>query len=273
MTGTVLITGSTGGLGRHLARGLSASGWTVLAHGRDPAAVRGLVGALPTKAWGYVADLASLSEVRELAEKVAEDHHALSVLVNNAAVGFGPPGGGREVSRDGHELRIAVNLLAPLLLTRLLGPLLRRSAPARVVNIGSIGQVSFDPEDLAFEAGYDGVSAYRRAKLALAAATFDQAEEFAGTGVTVNCVHPASFMPTTMVAISGVRPLSTVREGGDAVVPLVTDPAYTHLTGQFFNGRHLATAHPLAYNRGFRTQLSEVVWDLRGMEWTSPKFD
>lgn len=119
----VLITGATSGLGRYLARELADSGWQVLAHGRDPGRVADLSAELGGDARGYVADLASLAEVRELAALVRAEVPRLEVLVNNAAVGFGAPGEGRQVSADGHELRFAVNYLAPVLLTRLLVPL------------------------------------------------------------------------------------------------------------------------------------------------------
>jgi NAD(P)-dependent dehydrogenase (short-subunit alcohol dehydrogenase family) len=93
---TVFITGATSGLGRYLAEELAGSGWRVLAHGRDPARVAGLCGELGGRARGYVADLASLGAVRDLAAMVRGEVPWLDVLVNNAGVGFGAPGeGGR----------------------------------------------------------------------------------------------------------------------------------------------------------------------------------
>jgi NAD(P)-dependent dehydrogenase (short-subunit alcohol dehydrogenase family) len=250
MTGmkTVLITGATSGLGRATAIELHKRGWKVLAHGRSEAKLAELTGVTT-----LVADLASLAEVRSLAEQVGERVDRLDVLVNNAAVGFGPPGGAREVSTDGHELRMAVNYLAPVLLTRLLLPLL--TAPARVVNVGSVGQVPFDPADIEFRRSYNGVHAYRRAKLALAAHTFDLAEEL--TGVTVNCVHPAGFMDTPMVRESGVTPMSTVDEGLAAMLVQITDPDVG--TGQFYSGTSRATALAQAYDPRFRRDLREVT--------------
>jgi NAD(P)-dependent dehydrogenase (short-subunit alcohol dehydrogenase family) len=191
----VLITGATSGLGRYLASQLAGSGWQVLAHGRDPARVADLTAELGGGARGYVADLASLGDVRELAGLVRAEVPRVDVLVNNAGIGFGVPGEGRQVSADGHELRFAVNYLAPVLFTRLLVPLLTASAPSRIVNVGSLGQVPFDPADAEFEAGYNGVDAYRRSKLALAAFTFDLAGELAAAQVTVNCLSRAVASP------------------------------------------------------------------------------
>ena len=260
----VLITGATSGLGRYLARELADSGWQVLAHGRDPARVTDLCAELGGSTRGLVADLASLGAVRDLGGQVRAEVPRLDVLVNNAAVGFGAPGEGRQVSADGHELRFAVNYLAPVLLTRLLVPLLTASAPSRVLNIASIGQAAFDPGDAEFEHGYDGVEAYRRSKLALAAYTFDLADELKAAEVTVNCSHPATLMNTTMVVDAGITPVSTLEQGGQATLRLVTDPALDGITGQFFDGLETSRARPEAYDPQFRARLREVTVRLLG---------
>jgi NAD(P)-dependent dehydrogenase (short-subunit alcohol dehydrogenase family) len=255
----VLITGATSGLGRYVAGELAESGWQVLAHGRDPGRVADLTAELGGGARGYVADLGSLGEVRDLAERVRSEAPRLDVLVNNAALGFGAPGEGRQVSADGHELRFAVNYLAQVLLTRLLLPMLTASAPSRIVNVGSLGQVPFVPAEAEFEARYNGVDAYRRSKLALAAFTFDLAAELAAARVTVNCLHPATFMDTAMVRLGGIAPVSTVEQGGEATMRLITDPALDGVTGQFFDGLRASRALPQAYDQQFRTQLREVT--------------
>jgi NAD(P)-dependent dehydrogenase (short-subunit alcohol dehydrogenase family) len=156
---------------------------------------------------------------------------------------------------DGNELRLAVNYLAPVLLTRQLVPLLIGSAPSRVVNVGSLGQVPIDRADLQMAEHYDGTDAYRRAKLALAAWSFDLADELRDTKVTVNCIHPATFMATTMVLDSGIRPRTTIAEGGDATLHLIVDPSLSTVTGQFFDGERAARARPEAYEAEFRSWL------------------
>ena len=259
---TVLVTGATSGHGEQVAAALAAAGHRVIVHGRDPDRVARTVAALGPAAEPAVADLSALTEAEALAERIAADHERLDVLVNNAAVGFGAPGETRSLSRDGHELRMAVNYLAPVVLTRALLPLLRACAPSRIVNVGSIGQVPFDPEDFEFESGYEGVNAYRRSKLALAAFTFDLAEELRGCGVTVNCLHPASFMPTAMVLESRVHPLSTVAEGVAATVRLAADPALAQTTGEFYNGVTRSRARPEAYDPGFRRRLRRITDEL-----------
>src|SRR4029077_6591907 len=143
--------------------------------------------------------------------------------------------------------------------TRLLVPLLTASAASRIVHVGSLGQVPLDPADAEFDAGYNGVDAYRRSKLALAAFTFDLASELAAAQVTVNCLHPATFMNTAMVPRGGITPVSTVEQGGEATMRLITDPALDAVTGQFFDGLRTSRALPQAYDRQFRAQLGKVT--------------
>ncbi|GGM07476.1 SDR family NAD(P)-dependent oxidoreductase [Dactylosporangium sucinum] len=256
----VLLTGATGGLGRWLAPRLGAAGLTVLLHGRDKAGVdRGVaeVHAAGGRAEGFVADLADLAEVDRLARAVA-GREDLTVLVNNAGVGFGEPGAPRELSADGYELRWAVNLLAPVHLTRALLPTLRVNAHSKVVNLGSLGQAPIDFDDLQMAQRYDGITAYRRSKLALAVWTFELAEheERQRTGVSVNCLHPATFMDTAMVREAGQPPHSTVEQGGAATLRLIMEE---HGTGGFFNGTEPAQAHPDAYDPRVRDRLRAAL--------------
>jgi len=258
----VLITGATSGLGRELALRLAAQGWSVLAHGRDQGRLDDLRREAGAAVRPLVADLASLKDVTKLADLTTAATDRLDVLVNNAGVGFGPPGQRRQSSADGHELRMAVNYLAPVLLTRRLIPLLTASAPARVVNVGSIGQVPFDPADFAFERGYDGTTAYRRSKLALCAFTFDLADELPASAVTVNCLHPASLMPTAMVREARTAPISNLDEGVTATLRLITDPGLAGVTGEYFNGSRPDRALPEAYDPGFRAKLRATTAEL-----------
>jgi NAD(P)-dependent dehydrogenase (short-subunit alcohol dehydrogenase family) len=149
---TVLITGATDGVGKLVAKRAAVAGARVLVHGRSDAEVRdtleGIQREVPRSRVEYDrADLASLDEVRRLADEITSAHNRLDILINNAGIGFGAPGARKEISRDGHELRLAVNYLAPFLLTHLLLPMLRRSAPSRIVNVASIGQAPIDFDD------------------------------------------------------------------------------------------------------------------------------
>jgi NAD(P)-dependent dehydrogenase (short-subunit alcohol dehydrogenase family) len=141
-------------------------------------------------------------------------------------------------------------------------PQLKRSAPARIVNVASIGQRPFDVDDPMMERGYDGTEAYRRAKLALIAYTFDLAEELAGTGVTANCLHPASLMPTTMVRQAGTGQIDSLERGLRSTLRLVVDPALAGVTGRYFDREREARALDQAYDLDFRKRLRALTESL-----------
>jgi NAD(P)-dependent dehydrogenase (short-subunit alcohol dehydrogenase family) len=212
---TVLVTGSTDGVGRYVAERLAAQGRRVIVHGRDRIRGEAVVERITQQggeARFLAADLSSLAEVRSLADAVRRDGDGLDALINNA--GIGASGAKRELSADGFELRFAVNYLAGFLLTRLLLPMLQNRNLARIVNVSSAGQQPIDFSDVMLTRGYSGVRAYCRSKLAQIMFTFDLAKELAGQNIAVNCLHPATYMDTTMVRLSGVQPISTVEQGG-----------------------------------------------------------
>jgi len=268
---TILVTGATDGLGRALAADLAASGADVLVHGRDEGRGRDTLAEIRERAPGarvrfLRADLASLAEVRDLAAQVERESGRLDVLVNNAGIGFTTGGEERrEESRDGHELRFAVNYLAGYLLTRLLLPLVEGSAPARIVNVSSAGQAAIDFDDVMLTDGYGGVRAYCQSKLAQVMFTFDLAHELAGRDVTATCLHPATFMPTKMVIDSGRTPASPLEQGLAATLRLVTDPELDGVTGAYFDGTRRAEPDPQANDPDARRRLRELSDELCGL--------
>lgn len=260
----VLVTGATQGMGRDLARHLAGDGATLLLHGRDPGRLQEAVDAVRAAApgaavRGYLADLADLDQVREMAARVIDAEPRLDVLVNNAAAGGGSEPARRDVSRQGHELRFAVNHLAPYALIRALLPLLTASAPARVVNVASIGQTPVDFDDVMLERGYEGLDAYCRSKLAMIMSTFDLAEELADRGITVNAVHPAHLMDTPGVRAYGLTPVVGTAEGVAPTARLITDPALAGVTGRYFDRFTDARAHDEAYDPAARARLAEIT--------------
>jgi NAD(P)-dependent dehydrogenase (short-subunit alcohol dehydrogenase family) len=263
----VLVTGASDGLGQALAVELARDGATLLVHGRDPGRIADSVAQVSAETGNdrvrsYRADLASLTEVRALADEVITNEPRLDVLVNNAGVGATVPGGGvRQESADGHELRFAVNYLAGHALTRLLLPLLRDSAPSRIVNVSSIGQEAIDFDDPMLTSGYEGMRAYRQSKLAQVMFTIDLAAELDGTGVTVNSLHPATFMPTKIVP----APISTIAEGVEATARLIVAPADELGSGRFYNGLREAYANEQAYDPAARRELRELARKLTGL--------
>lgn len=262
---TILITGSTDGVGRVVAQRLGAGGARVLVHGRDAARGKAAVAEIEAaggKAEFLAADLASLAEVRRLAEAVLARTNRLDILINNA--GIGTAGAKRQLSADGFELRFAVNYLAGFLLTSELLPLLKASSPSRIVNVASAGQQAIDFGDVMLTRSYDGVRAYCQSKLAQILFTIDLAEELKGSGVTVNALHPASYMNTTMVRQAGVTPWSSVETGADAILNLATSPALEGRRGLYFDGQKESRADAQAYDAKAREQLRALSLDLVG---------
>jgi NAD(P)-dependent dehydrogenase (short-subunit alcohol dehydrogenase family) len=268
-TKTILVTGSTDGVGRSVAVALGAAGAKVLIHGRDQARAVEVVSEIRAAgnaaAMFYLADLSSLQRVRELAAAVRRDHDRLEVLINNAGVGTASGGRQRRTSADGFELRFAVNYLAGFLLTRELLPLIRASAPARIVNVASAGQSPIDFDDMMLNRSYTGSRAYTQSKLAQVMFTFDLAGELANSGVIVNCLHPASYMDTTMVRDSGLTPMSSVEEGAAAILNLAVSPELEGRTGLYFNGQRPARAESQAYDEAARERLRALSFRLTGL--------
>src|ERR687889_1612724 len=256
---TVLVTGATDGLGKRVALELAQRDATVLVHGRSRERCEAVLeevrrGTGSEGAHYYLADLSSLGAVRGLAEQILSEHDRLDILVNNAGIIARE----REETEDGVELTFAVNYLAHFLLTNLLLPLLKASAPARIVNVASAGQSPVDFRDVMLKRGYRGMKAYTQSKLAQVMFTFELAEHLQGTGVTVNALHPATLMDTKMVHQTFGHASSTVQEGTEAVVRLAASPELEGVTGRYFDGTREARADRQAYDAGARKRL----WDL-----------
>ena len=266
----VLITGSTDGLGRAVATRLAQGGATVLLHGRDAEKLASTAKELRDTSGNdrvrtYLADFSSLDEVRAMAHEVEAENHRLHVLVNNAGVGSGKPAGTtRQESRDGYELRFAVNHLAGFLLTLRLLPLLRRSAPARVVNVASAGQYPIEFDDVMLERSYDGTRAYRQSKLAQIMFGFDLAGRLPAGEVTVNSLHPATFMPTKIVLEQHGHSVDTLEEGIEATLRLAVADDVDGVTGHYFNRQEDARADNQAYDAEARHRLWDLSVDLTG---------
>ena len=151
------------------------------------------------------------------------------------------------------------------LLAHLLLPLLKASAPARIVNVASLGQHPLDFDDVMLTKGYNGNRAYAQSKLAQIIFTIDLAEELEGSGVTVNALHPATYMNTTMVREGGITPISTVEQGGEAILHLAAGDDVAGKSGLFFNGMQQAQADPQAYDAGARKRLRALSLELTGL--------
>lgn len=225
----IVITGATAGIGQAAAARLDSDGAEVLPLGRRDA------------------DLASLDQVRDLVDRFP----AADVLVNNAGVGAGAPGDGRETSADGYELRLAVNALAPFALTEWL--LAAGRCPKVVVNVASIGQAPVDLDDLMLEQAYEGWHAYRRSKLALIAWSFDLAER--RPDLRVLSLHPGTLLDTKMVRQSQVRPMGAVETGADAIRHAILAALVHGETGVYYDVLEPARPKDQAYDKALRAAL------------------
>ncbi len=265
---TALVTGSTSGLGRAVAERLGALGAAVIVHGRNAERGQAVVEAIRKQGAGsavfYEADLASLAAVRALADKVLASHGRLDLLVNNAGI-LGRPKAARRESADGYELTFAVNYLSHYLLTRKLLPRIEGSAPARIVNVASIAQAPIDFDDVMLKHHFSATRAYSQSKLALIMFTMTLAERLDPQRVTVNSLHPATFMDTHMVRSIGGKPMATVAEGADAVMQLAVSKALEGRTGLYFNGLKEARANAQAYDADARRRLWALSAKLTGM--------
>ena len=264
---TVLITGSSDGLGKEVALLAAKAGATVLVHGRSREKSQPVLDEVnragPGDAELYLADLESLDEVRRLAAEVSARHRRLDVLLNNAGIlraGDLP----RAQNAQGIELHFQVNYLAPFLLTRLLLPLLKAAAPSRIVNVASLGQAPIDFDDVQLERSYSGIQGYCQSKLAQVMYTIELAEELAGSGVTVMSLHPGTFMNTNMVVGQGMTPQSKVEDGAEATFRLAFAPEHEGETGGFYNQFNPGHANAQAADHQARRQLWALSEELTG---------
>jgi NAD(P)-dependent dehydrogenase (short-subunit alcohol dehydrogenase family) len=262
-TRIVLVTGSTDGLGRELARRLSAEGAHVIVHGRNAARGKAIVDEITTAAKGsarfYQADFASLAEVRRFADAISRDYTRLDLLVNNAGIFLRDQ---RQTSADGHELTFAVNYLAGYLLAYRLVPLLEQGRSPRIVNVSSRSAAPIDFTDVMMERGYTGYRAYSQSKLAQVMFTVDLAAELRPKGIVVQAVHPATGMDTNMIASVGMASRTTVDEGAVAVMHVIGTDAPS---GSYFLQQTVAAPHAQATDPDARRQLREVSRRLTGV--------
>ena len=262
-----LVTGSTDGIGKETARQLAALGATVLVHGRNAARCQATQDEI-RQATGnsrvdyLVADLSSQKQVRQLAAEISARYDRLHVLINNAGVILL----NRQMTEDGLETSLAVNHLAPFLLTHLLLDLLKQSAPARIITVSSTvhydGQIDF--KNLQGERRYNGVVAYKVAKLGNVLFTLELAERLKGTGVTANCLHPGIVTTKLLDTGWGWTGVS-LAQGAALSVYLASSPQVEKVTGAYFEQTTPYKASPQAYDVRLRRTFWEVSAKLAGI--------
>jgi NAD(P)-dependent dehydrogenase (short-subunit alcohol dehydrogenase family) len=264
---TILITGSTDGIGKQTALELAEMGATVLLHGRNSGQAAKVLNEIK-KATGndrpkvFMADLSSLKQVRNLAEQVLEKHDRLDVLINNAGVYETR----HRISEDGFEMTFAVNHLAPFLLTLLLLELIIKSSPGRIINVSSqVHASAIDFGNLHAEKHYSAYEAYSLSKLCNVLFTYELAERLAGTGITVNCLHPGVIDTKLLKAGWGMGG-SPVTEGSKMSVYLASAPELATVTGKYFKNMKPTKSSQISYDAETRKRLWRISEQLTGKE-------
>jgi NAD(P)-dependent dehydrogenase (short-subunit alcohol dehydrogenase family) len=274
----VLVTGATNGIGLEAARGLAGQGAKVVLVGRDAAKTARCLADVRASAPGaevssLLCDFSRQKEVRRLAGEVLRGFDRLDVLVNNAGTVFK----NRTLTEDGIEATFAVNHLGYFLLTQLLLERIVQSAPARIVNVASIAhrRATMDFDDLFFEHGYFLMKAYARSKLGNVLYTRLLAQKLAGTGVTVNSLHPgtvdtgiwsgAPAWTKPLIAVLRRFAFISAEEGGRRIVQLVARPELSGTTGQYFENGGIVDPAPRARDDALARRLWQESERLTGL--------
>ena len=279
----VLITGGTSGIGKAAAKALAGMGAEVVVTGRNRQKGEGALQEIRSESGNnrvslLLADLAAQAEVRRLAKEFRASHARLDVLVNNAGLYKTR----RTETPDGIEMTLAVNYLAPFLLTNLLLDLLKKSAPSRVINVSSEAERwgKIDLDDLQSERRYRGFPVYGKSKLANIMFTYELAERLRGTGVTANCMHPGSVNTNMgknergvgMLLFRAFKPfMRSPKKGADTLVYLAASPDVQGRTGEYFIDREVAIPSKQAYDGTLREQLWEASEELTNLKSAAVK--
>lgn len=275
---TVLITGGTSGIGKATAVAVAAMGADVVVVGRNPergeAAVEEIRAQSHSEAVELIlADLSVQSEVRRLADEFQERHDRLDVLANNAGLVQSK----RTETEDSIETTLAINHLAPFLLTNLLLERLEESAPSRVITVSSEAQRwgNMDFEDIQSTRKYRGFPVYGMTKLANIMFTYELAERLKGTGVTANCLHPGPVStnfgknnggPMALFFRLGKPFMRSPEQGADTLIWLAVSPDVEGVSGKYFSDRKEIEAKKVAYDPAARRRLWEISEDLTGVK-------
>jgi NAD(P)-dependent dehydrogenase (short-subunit alcohol dehydrogenase family) len=275
---TALITGGTSGIGKATAVAMAAMGADVVITGRNAergeAAVEEIKGHSTNASVELIlADLSVQSEVRRLAETFLERHNRLDVLANNAGLVQSK----RTETPDGIEMTLAINHLAPFLLTNLLLDRLKESAPSRVITVSSEAQRwgNLDFGDMQSRRRYRGFPVYGMTKLANIMFTYELADRLQGTGITANCLHPGSVGtnfgqnnrgPMALFFRTFKPFMRSPEQGADTLIWLASSLEVEGVSGKYFSDRKEIEAKEIAYDPDARRRLWEISEELTGLK-------
>ena len=277
----ILITGGTSGIGKAAATALAGMGATVVITGRNEERGKRALQEIREESGNdgvelILADLTVQDEVRRLAEELRERHNQLEVLVNNAGLVLSE----RTETPDGIETQLAINHLAPFLLTNLLLDLLKESAPSRIVTVSSDAHrwAKIDLDDLQSRKRYRGMQVYGKTKLANIMFTYELAERLEGTGVTANCMHPGGVNtnfgnnqggPMNLLFRLFKPFMRSPEQGADTLIYLASSPEVEGMTGKYLADRKVKAASDAAYDETTRKRLWEASEELTGLKVTA----
>jgi len=258
---TILVTGSTDGIGREIALQLALMGHKVLVHGRNKEKGIRVLDEINHESCNenlalYIADFADLTSVVQMAKEIQREQERLDVLIHNAGV-FSPK---HIITRDGNELTFQVNHLAPFLLTQMLLDLIKKSAPARIVNVASASHHSAHAatfDDIKGENSYNSFSAYSFSKLANILFSRELAERLKGSGVISNSLHPGT-IDTNMLRISYGGGGRSVEEGAETPIFLAIAEEVEGVSGKYFSSKREKLPSELAQDEGLQKKLWEI---------------
>lgn len=265
---TILITGSTDGIGKLTAAKLANEGHKVVLHGRNAKKLKSTVAEIKAASGnehiaGFVADFSDMNAVRTMANEVLTELPTLDVLINNAGIFKSQI----STTKDGINICFAVNYLAPYILTDALMPLLKKGNESRIINLSSAAQAPVSLDALAGSESIDTQAAYAQSKLALTMWSFELAK--AEQDVTVITVNPGSLLNTKMVQEAYGRHWSSADKGMNILYDLAIADSYRTDSGKYFDNDKgeekgfFAAAHPDAYQQtiidALITKTQEVV--------------
>lgn len=265
MKKSILITGSTDGIGKLAAIQLAQDGHKIYLHGRNPEKLATVISEVKSlskneSVTGFVADFSDLDEVRTMAQEVGAIMSSLDVLINNAGVFNSSV----SHNKEGLDMRYVVNYLAPYLLTNALMPLLQKGTLPRVINLSSAAQAPISIDVLKGIEHRSERETYAQSKLAITMWSFHLAQQV--RDVVVIAVNPGSLLNTKMVKEAFGKFWSSADKGASILYDLAVLNKYKGSTGQYFDNDQgtFGPAHPAAYNEEGVDILLEATADLVG---------
>ncbi len=256
----ILITGSTDGIGKLVAKKLASEGHYIYLHGRNNAKLEAVISEIKVfskneNIKGFTADFSDLDAVKQMAQEVLREVPKIDVLINNAGIYKSA----QSTNKNGRDIRMVVNYLAPYTLTNLLLPLLEKATRPRLINLSSAAQSDVSLEVLKGQRGVPESEAYAQSKLALTMWSFDLAKN--KPEIAVIAVNPGSLLNTNMVREAYGKHWSSADKGGNILYDLAVSLDYEGVTGKYFDNDRggFGRAHPDAYDATKIDQLLQAT--------------